>query len=266
MFCARCGSRLPDDAAFCPNCGFVLRNTGAVPPPIAGQPVPPGYPRSQTEGRAVASLVLGILALFFSIITGIPAIILGHLSLSSVKKSSGKLSGEGIALAGLILGYISVALVPLLLMIAIPNLARSRIAANQAEAAATVRTLIAGQTTYSTTFPRAGYAPDLATLGPGGPSCASEGTQKNACLLDAELGCTAGTSGNWCTRDQYKYSIIGINKSSVVDDFIITATPADKSAGAMSYCATSDAIVRYHSGALTDAIKTVAECTAWPYI
>jgi len=264
MFCNRCGSKVADDAGFCPNCGMVLKSAGQALPP-AGPPGSLNHVHPRQEGKALAGLILGILALFFSIVTGIPAIILGHLSLAEIKKSAGQLAGEGMAMAGLILGYISVALVPFLLIIAIPNLQHSKKTPNQAAAAATVRSLIFAQSAYSSNYPKAGYAPDLATLGPGGPACASgEGVQKNACLVDGELGCTAGTSGNWCEKDQYKYSILGIGKGGVPEDYVITAVPVDSSAGETSYCATSDGIVRSRPGMPpAQAIKTVAECRSW---
>src|SRR5579864_5120016 len=206
MFCTTCGTKITEDAASCPGCGKVLGNAGQDPP----SPAPPGPPvssRPQPEGKALPSMVLGILALLFSVVAGIPAIILGRLSLAEIKKNPGKLTGEGMARAGLVLGCISIALVPFLLMIAIPNLQHSNAAPNQA-AAATVRSLVDAQASYSNIYPKAGYAPDLATLGPGAPSCAGEGIQRNACLIDGEIGCIAGTSGQWCDKDQYRYSIV----------------------------------------------------------
>jgi len=60
----------------------------------------------KTDNLAICSLVLGILAfLGLGPLGGIPAIICGHVSRNSIKKSEGKLSGEGMALAGIILGY-----------------------------------------------------------------------------------------------------------------------------------------------------------------
>ncbi|HEY6350311.1 MAG TPA: DUF4190 domain-containing protein [Candidatus Angelobacter sp.] len=262
MFCTKCGSKITEDAASCPGCGKVLRNAGQDPP----SPAPPGAPGSsqpQPESKALPSLVLGILALPFSIVAGIPAIILGRLSLAEIKQSSGTLTGEGMARAGLVLGCISIALVPFLLIIAIPNLQHSKTEANQA-AAATVRSLVDAQAAYSTTYPKAGYAPDLATLGPGAPSCAGEGIQRNACLIDGELGCITGTSGQWCDKDQYRYSIVGINKDGVTQDYIITSTPMTGSAGNISYCASSDGAVKSRAGApLAAPLKTVAECKPW---
>ena len=92
-------------------------------------PVSPSQPKS--SGLAVASLVLGILSLVAcSLFTGIPAIICGHMGKSRIKRSGGWLTGDGLALAGLIMGYISVAfgliLIPMMLAIAIPNFVKAR--------------------------------------------------------------------------------------------------------------------------------------------
>lgn len=58
--------------------------------------------------------MLGILSwLCFSLLTGIPAIICGHLSLGRLRKSP-LLRGKGMAIAGLVMGYVSVAVVPVL--------------------------------------------------------------------------------------------------------------------------------------------------------
>ncbi len=74
---------------------------------------------------------MGILSLTcFSIFSAIPAVICGHLGYSRIKRSGGALEGTGLALAGLITGYISIALsvlvIPVLLAIAIPNFVKAR--------------------------------------------------------------------------------------------------------------------------------------------
>jgi len=58
----------------------------------------------------VASLVLGILGFATWFITGIPAVICGHVALSKIKKSRGSLTGGGMAIAGLVMGYLSMGL------------------------------------------------------------------------------------------------------------------------------------------------------------
>jgi hypothetical protein len=68
-----------------------------------------GAPRS--EGLAVTSLVLGILSVTFcNVFTGIPAIICGHIARARILRSNGTLGGDGLAIAGLVTGYISIGL------------------------------------------------------------------------------------------------------------------------------------------------------------
>ncbi|MDQ4018676.1 MAG: DUF4190 domain-containing protein [Actinomycetota bacterium] len=66
--------------------------------------------RPRTSGAAIASLVLGILGLFaIPLITSLAAIVLGRRAQREIAESPG-LSGEGLAKAGVILGWIGVAL------------------------------------------------------------------------------------------------------------------------------------------------------------
>ncbi|HEY5910169.1 MAG TPA: DUF4190 domain-containing protein, partial [Verrucomicrobiae bacterium] len=99
------------------------------------EPAPaPTSPPPKNCGLAIWSLVLGILSLTcFWLLTAIPAVICGHVAWSRIKRSAGALEGNGLALGGLITGYISIALsilvLPLLLAIAVPNFVRARDAA-----------------------------------------------------------------------------------------------------------------------------------------
>jgi hypothetical protein len=72
-----------------------------------GMPYPVGVPPN--NGLAIASLILGILILVAGPFTGIPAVITGHMALSRTKANP-MVPGRGMAIAGLILGYISIAL------------------------------------------------------------------------------------------------------------------------------------------------------------
>ena len=103
-------------------------------------PQPPSLPSTpsapRTPGIAIASLVLGILSfLCFGPLTGIPGIICGHVARKRINASGGTLGGSGIGLAGLILGYVNLALsiivIPMMLAIAIPNFVKARTTAQQ---------------------------------------------------------------------------------------------------------------------------------------
>jgi hypothetical protein len=75
-----------------------------APPPYAYQPAVV-YPT--TNGLAIASLVAGLLwlAWFGSVL----AVIFGHIAIAQIKKSGGRESGTGLAIGGLVLGYLGVA-------------------------------------------------------------------------------------------------------------------------------------------------------------
>jgi type II secretory pathway pseudopilin PulG len=216
----------------------------------------------KTDGKAVASLVLGILAL--TIILGllaIPAVILGHVSRSAIKKSMGRLKGEGMALAGLIMGYLTIALFPFMLIIAaiaIPNFMRARISANESAAAQTVRTLITNEIAYSTMYPEKGYAKDLASIGGNSPCTPAP---EHACLLGPGLAGAQCTAGTWCTRDAYKFTIL-TSDSIPVTDFVIAATPTNSNAGMKSFCASSDGVPRFRTGLISEP-PSPEECGRW---
>jgi hypothetical protein len=72
-------------------------------------PLPPTGPRTST--MAIISLIGGIAGwTVLPFLGSIAAIICGHIAKSEIKKSAGTIGGNGMATAGLILGYLSIAL------------------------------------------------------------------------------------------------------------------------------------------------------------
>lgn len=159
-FCTRCGSSIDDQDQFCRKCGA---QAAALAPPASAPPmVPTGS--AQTSGKAVASLVFGLL--FFVPFAFVAAVIFGHIGLSEIRKSAGRLKGNGLAIAGLVLGYMWVVSIPIVLIIAaiaIPNLLRARMAANESSAVAAIRTINPAELSYSGSHN--GYACSLSDLG-----------------------------------------------------------------------------------------------------
>lgn len=96
-------------------------------PPIADLTAqPPSMPAPEKNPCAVWSLVLGILSpLCCSIVTGIPAVICGHIAYSKSGRLLSK-KGRGIALAGLILGYVSFLFIPIQAALVVPAFAKAR--------------------------------------------------------------------------------------------------------------------------------------------
>lgn len=99
------------------------------PPPPAGygQPQPayaaPGMPMpvaQPSNGLAIWSLVTGILSLTLcGTVAAIVAVITGHMALNRAKTLPPQLARRGMALTGLILGYVSIGLTVLVVIIAI---------------------------------------------------------------------------------------------------------------------------------------------------
>ncbi len=81
---------------------------------MTGQQAPISEPQSPSQGSTptitLVAFILGILALVLGCFTGIPAIICGHIALSKHKLNPA-LQGRGLALAGLVLGYVITLLV-----------------------------------------------------------------------------------------------------------------------------------------------------------
>jgi hypothetical protein len=77
------------------------------PPPPGGRPAPQVVVVSgKTNGLAVASLVLGIVWIYW--IGSILALVFGYMAKSQIEQSGGREQGAGLATAGIILGWIGV--------------------------------------------------------------------------------------------------------------------------------------------------------------
>src|SRR5271156_6114872 len=91
---------------------------------------------------------------------------------------------------------IVVAIILIIAAIAIPNLLRARIAANESSAVGSVRTIVTANVTYSSTW-GTGFATSLVPLGGAAP-CAGA-TAAAACLIDPVLA--AGNKSGYTIVD-----------------------------------------------------------------
>jgi type IV pilus assembly protein PilA len=142
--------------------------------------------------------------------------------------------------------------------IAIPNLLRSRIAANEASAIGTLRTVNTAQVTYEATYPQRGFAPDLATLG-SDPTTPTDYSEKHAGLVSDTLGC----STQWCERSGFRFRVISTCVQRRCTEFVAVGTPLSAGTGSRSFCTTSDGIIRVKSGPPLKEPPDVSECQSW---
>jgi type II secretory pathway pseudopilin PulG len=146
--------------------------------------------------------------------------------------------------------------------IAIPNVLRARTAANESSAVSTLRTVNTAEIAYSAAYPQAGYARDLARLGPDLQNMHAI-SAKHAGIIDAVLGNPECTEGAWCTKSGYRFSISAVCKQERCDEFAAVGTPFSSSAGSRSFCSTSDGVVRYRRGTPLLVPVRVSECRTW---
>ena len=155
---------------------------------------------------------------------------------------------------------IVVAIILIIAAIAIPNLMRARIAANESAGVSTVRTLNTAQYTYSTTYPSMGYAPDLTTLGPNGVDCTvpANVTSTASCLIDNVLGTTPFKKG------AYLYNVTSSTATTPIPDYFITATSLGTAMAQTDYCAATDAVVHTQKESATPgtAVASPTACAA----
>jgi len=135
---------------------------------------------------------------------------------------------------------IVVAIILIIAAIAIPNLLRARIAANESSAASSVRTINTAEVSYLTSFPQTGYSTALANLGPGA-ACPVPPTAANSCLIDLALATANVAPGkNGYTVDQAGTAANGVNTT-----YQTIANPNNRNTtGVKSFCSFEDAVVR----------------------
>ena len=88
----------------------------------------------ETSGMAIASFVCGLFSFVTCVLTGIPAIILGIISLGKINRSGGALKGSGLATAGIVMGSVGSLLMtvaPIFIALLLPALQSAREAARR---------------------------------------------------------------------------------------------------------------------------------------
>ncbi len=146
---------------------------------------------------------------------------------------------------------IVVAIILIIAAIAIPNLLRSRIAANEASAVGSLRTINTSEITYASTFPATGFAFALGQLGPGAGVCTTPNTT-NACLLDNVLGCsTATASAGVCNKSGYAFNVTGTagTASAPSATYAANADPISAQTGTRHFYTDASGVIRYNTTA-----------------
>jgi type IV pilus assembly protein PilA len=149
---------------------------------------------------------------------------------------------------------IVVAIILIIAAIAIPNLIRARMSANDAAAAGSEHVIIASETGYDVAYPTIGYA-TMAQLGGASPCIPT--TSAN-CLIDNSLA-LATTGAN--AKSGYVFNVYPVAATATAPStYYTTAAPLGSITGSKSFCAADDGVLRYSTS--TVATTSYANCLA----
>jgi type IV pilus assembly protein PilA len=131
---------------------------------------------------------------------------------------------------------IVVAIILIIAAIAIPNLLRARMSANESSAVGSIRTLNTAEVTYQSAYPTVGFASTLVELG--SPAGACTATSAGACLIDSVL--TAATKSGYTFG-----ASAGLTAGTPLPSYNVWGNPVSPNqTGVRSFCSYEDAVVR----------------------
>lgn len=241
-FCLGCGSSMVEGERFCGVCGRDSEAGTSVPridPGVAFGLAP------ETSGKAIFSLIASffIIILPFSIV----AVVFGHLALSEIRKSGGRLTGKGLAIAGIVLGYLGTAFFLALLGIGIwvdrtRSTRRSGLASGETSVIATVRTLNTAEIAYRQAHREEGYTCSLQDL-------------SSAWGINADV-----VRGR---KNGYVFQLQGCQDEVPVVKYQVVAYPSVSARkGSPAYCSDQTSIIRMaRNGSAEDCLTSGVELT-----
>ena len=156
---------------------------------------------------------------------------------------------------------IVVAIILIIAAIAIPNLMRARMAANDSSAAASERSIVTGEISYFSAYPTIGFTALTSLGGAIGAACVP--APATACFIDSQLA-NDGTPAN-SGKSGYNFAPLTLSTaagSAVPNQFLTTAAPLSTTTGSKSYCATDDGVLRQQPSGTTTVTAGYAACQA----
>ena len=160
---------------------------------------------------------------------------------------------------------IVVAIILIIAAIAIPNLLRARISANESSAVSSLRTINTAEVTYQSAYPTVGYSSSLSALGPGavGAVCGTAPTQTSACLIDSVLSnATATTSPK---SGYYFVETPGTAVGGVVLNYTLGGSAAAfNTTGVRDFCSIEDGVLHFQvPSSQSTPVTASATCSGW---
>ena len=154
---------------------------------------------------------------------------------------------------------IVVAIILIIASIAIPNLLRSRIAANDSSAVSSIRTINTAEMTYQASW-GSGFAPGLTQLGGASPCVAA--TAAAACLLDPLISLAPNTKSGYVFNAAGTIPVNGVNNG-----YEVNATPATvQVTGVRALCADQTGLIQFVTPGPAPIGVAAGACAAVPNV
>jgi type IV pilus assembly protein PilA len=150
---------------------------------------------------------------------------------------------------------IVVAIILVIAAIAIPNLLRARMAANDSSAAGSMHAIANAEIGYFGTYDTVGFPTSLSALG-GADPCTPSST--SACFIDSNLS----SNGNGNGVNGYTFAAAGsANSGSAINNqFYATGTPISNMSGTRAYCVADDIVIRLQPAGSTTLVSSYSSC------
>jgi type IV pilus assembly protein PilA len=166
---------------------------------------------------------------------------------------------------------IVVAIILIIAAMAIPNLLRAKISANEASAASSIRTTNSGEVSFYSTYPTVGYsvgATGMTALGPpaitgcpvGGPIVTA------ACLIDYNLSHATTVA---TTKSGYYFAIGSISAAAPFTQYTVGGSAGGFNySGVRGFCSNEDGVIHFNASwnAAPETVNTVCSSAAWPQL
>ena len=156
---------------------------------------------------------------------------------------------------------IVVAIILIIAAIAIPNLLRARIAANESSAVSSIRTINTAQISYQSSYPTVGYASSLSVLGPPAAGACPTPNSSFACLVDFAVS-NAGTAAK--AKSGYYFSLTA-GGGTAGQSYDVGGSPAVfNQSGVRNFCSIEDGVVRFNNSGSSALITASSACVLLP--
>jgi type IV pilus assembly protein PilA len=156
---------------------------------------------------------------------------------------------------------IVVAIILIIAAIAIPNLLRARMSANESSAVGSTRTMNTAEISYNTTYPTIGFTQTLVNLG-GALGAACSPTTSSACLIDSVLANNGNPSGSGKSGYSFSIGTGAATAGGVYVQYELNAIPLTvNQTGIRSFCSVEDAVVRVNPAGTSAGVE--ATCQGW---